>query len=228
MHFLRLKGLLPILAVITLSLSASGQGTFSVDLGVGEFTNGGAGVFGSDNATPLNPGVFNQSGDGTVVQVGYFTASTIGNLFAGDWVALTGNGGLNSALATTSIGDDGTIWSTAPEAQGWIFSTVFFDVTNGGRNQGLPAGGTFLAIRFFNGTSIAASTHYNTLASPDWIWTTPAVPAPTPEIMYDSNVNKVWQGPAGFTSIEMIPEPATYAALFGLAVLGLAVMRRRR
>jgi hypothetical protein len=167
---------------------------------------------------PLSAGG-NPDGDGAILQVGYFLGGTAN--FAGTWVAITGLGSANSSLLT-SVGDGGDATTLG------IFSgTVIFDPAV---NGSLPAGGTQLAIRFYNGTSINGSTHYNTVTSlaTSWQFQTPSTPAPTPPTSLDMDVGSlVWEGGAGsaFTTAILIPEPGVaMLGMFG----GLLLLRRRR
>lgn len=217
-----------LLSALPLTVSAQLYSAY-IGISMGESLNGGLGMLDWDRATQLTPGDPTVNGDGAVVQVGYFIGSSVDNLFGtGEFVALTGIGGLNSYYGNTSIGDDA--WDLGVEyAPGYFYTSIQFVTTDPTRNQGLPANGTFLAIRFYNGTTLEESTHYNTVTSANasWQWKEPAVIAPSGVNLEDFMV-LVWEDPlgAGATTIA-IPEPATLAALFGLAGLGLALLRRR-
>lgn len=189
-------------------------------------------MLGTDMTTQLTPGDPAVLGDGAVVQIGYFTASTTENLFAGSFVPLTGEAGANSGFSYTSIGDDPAAIGDPMLTPGYFFDIYRFIVGDSAVGQNLPSAGTFLAIRFYNGTTIADSTHFNTVSSTDseWQWVTPyGALDPASPLQLSDFATLVWQDAdgAGATTI-VIPEPAAYAALFGLAVLGLAASRRRR
>lgn len=220
------------LAVGSLSATVTQAQLFTpfISVAIGENTNAGTGVVGPDLVTPLTSGDPSTAGDGAIVQLGYFSASSPSDLFAGEFVALTGIGGLNSAFGNTSVGDDPSEISTILKT-GWAYFTVQFETTDPSRNQGLPAAGTFLAVRFFNCATLEASTHFNTISSSDsqWAWVAPSFPAPSSFLELTDYSNIVWQDAAnpGATTIA-VPEPAAYAALLGMATLGLVAMRRRR
>jgi hypothetical protein len=173
-------------------------------------------------------------GDGAVIQLGYYTGgstSSTGSNFAGTWVALTGEGGLNSAYSTTSIGDNFGV--SGPLGQ-YGFSTVF-DQTGGSSTGGGLSGLTTsipLSIRFYSGTTIASSTHYNTVSSDNWGWVTPSGPGSLMSLTINSSTlaSLVWEDSTSAfkTSIPLaaIPEPSTYAML-GMGLLGLIAYRRR-
>ena len=119
--------------------------------------------------------------DGDMVQLGYFSQASSNDLFQGDWVPLT---------AGTTFGDS----STLAGADGGIFhfSTLFEVGTDVVRvfpdwpgefaatsavaiEQSVPGFGKLLAIRFYDGPSIAAGVRYNTVAHPEWKWGSPMV-----------------------------------------------------
>jgi hypothetical protein len=110
-------------------------------------------------------------GDGAIIQIGYFSGSTA--TFTGSWIAISGLGSVNPALLT-SVGNGGDATSL-----GIFSSTVTFDT---GLHSLLPAGGSQLAMRFYNGTTIGTSTHYNTVTSSNanWQFKAPATPAALP------------------------------------------------
>lgn len=160
----------------------------------------------------------NAAGDGAVIQIGYFTGATA--TFSGTWVPITGLGSVNSSLLT-SIGDGGEASDTG------IFQfAAIFNTDNPTASGNLPAADTQLAFRFYNGTTIGNSTHYNTVTNASWLFKNPATPAPTPITMSLDVGGLVWQDSANaFKTGILIPEPST--ALLG-AVGALALLRRRR
>ena len=115
--------------------------------------------------------------DGAVVQLGYFSQAVADNLFAGDWVPLTWATSIGDTKDLTGYGD-GTFSFTVHFKEGSKYVQVFGENDIGGYKteaaheitDGKPAEGTFLAMRFFNG-SAGSATHYNTIASPSWQWT---------------------------------------------------------
>lgn len=154
-------------------------------------------------------------GDGAVIQIGYFSTSTSG--FQGEWVAITGNGSLNSSILT-SVGDGGDSTSSG------IFSGIAaFDTAV---HTGIPTGGTQLAIRIYDGTTVATSTTYNTVTSTAWTFVAPATPAPLPAVFSLDTATLVWQDSANaFKTSILVPEPSTMM-LGAIGALGL--LRRRR
>jgi len=166
---------------------------------------------------PLTAGG-NPNGDGAIIQIGYFSGSTA--TFTGNWIAISGLGSANPTLLT-SVGDGGNSSNLGQFASGVTFDTVL--------NSSLPSGGTQLAMRFYNGTTISGSTYYNTVTSSNvnWQFKTPSTPAPLPAALDMDTSTLVWQGGSAtaFTTAILIPEPAT--AMLGL-VGGLLLLRRRR
>ncbi|HEY4281910.1 MAG TPA: PEP-CTERM sorting domain-containing protein [Chthoniobacterales bacterium] len=190
-------------------------------------------------STLLNGGTA-ADGDGAVLQLGYFTGAN----FTGSFIALTGEGSLNTGtipdaspaetMNKTSIGDltnqggaNGEFW--LPE----------LDFVSGSLTSGnnLPANNTQLAIRIYNGTTIASSTFYNTVTDSLWKWVTPATP-PTVATLSLADSGLVWESivrgmnanTAFHTSIATaIPEPTTITSmLIGAGLLCGAIIRRRR
>ena len=115
--------------------------------------------------------------DGAVVQLGYFSQAVSDNLFAGEWVPLTSLTSIGDTKDLTGYGD-GTFSFTVHFKEGSKYVQVFDENDIGGYkteaaheiSDGNPAQGTFLAMRFFNGT-VGSATHYNTIASSTWQWT---------------------------------------------------------
>lgn len=183
-------------------------------------------------------------GDGAIIQLGYFDAATVGNNFAGTWHALTGAGSLNTGgnsgsglpFTTTSIGDIGG--GAAPDGSGIFAFDLRFEDTVAGTFNDLPASTAIpLAIRFYNGTSLAGSTHFNTVSNDSWLWKVPAVPAPLPPTinMALSDAGLEWQSiavagqapsTAFRTSIVVVPEP-NMALLAGSGLIPLLARRHR-
>lgn len=157
-------------------------------------------------------------GDGSILQLGYYTAATTGNPFAGDWVAMTGPG----TPYQTTIGDEGNY------PNGTFKIQVIF--TQGSYSFTEPAVGTPLALRFYDSTSLAASTYFNAVTDTTGIfnWAAPADPTSTARLNLGlSSVGIAWQGgsSSSFRTTIAIPEPS--CLLLGVLSLGALVIRRR-
>lgn len=165
--------------------------------------------------TLLTSGTDN-SDDGAILQLGYYTMATTLNPFAGSWVPLTGKGSGNPLYST--VGDKAL-------ADGrFDIGNSFFTAT-----ANLPNAGTPLAIRFYDSTSISSSTYFNAVSNTTgaWNWITPVDPRPTMTISL-SDPGIVWHdGPASaFRTTIPIPEPSS-SALLALLSLGVVAVRRR-
>ncbi len=183
--------------------------------------------------TALTAGT-NADGDGAIIQVGYFDAATTADNFAGNWVALTGIGGANSAYGSTSVGDSGGFLGNGNAS--FIVSFVVGSGTSGNGLVSLVTGVTPLAFRFFDSTS-STSASYNTVSSDSWIWQTPADAPSQPSITMSDGDTLVWESISKFSQapgtafriVLPIPEPSTFAliGLTGLIALGVARRARR-
>lgn len=178
----------------------------------------------SDNLTPLSGGLPAVVGDGDVVQIGYYTAATSGNLFAGTWVPLTGNGGANSDFATTSIGDnpdagagDG---SFAFAAGGTTAGDTYLNFVQGSSTSGvMPGNGQIMSVRFYNGTAVATSTAYGVASDADWAWMSPSSAPLNMNFSLDDPAVTWFNNQIGYTGTALaVPEPSV-AALVALGLL---------
>jgi hypothetical protein len=201
--------------------------------------SGGLQLFNQGN-TLLNGGT-SADGDGVVLQLGYFTGAN----FTGNFIPLTGEGSLNTdpipgsspanePMNKTSIGDLTSEGGTNGEF--WL-PELDFVAGSGTSGNNLPASMTQLAIRFYNGTTIANSTFYNTVTDAAWKWVNPATPPSTVTLsladsglVWESIVRGMDANTAFHTSIATaIPEPTTVTSmLIGAGMLAGAILRRRR
>ena len=164
---------------------------------------------------PLSAGT-SADGDGTLLQLGYYTLATILDPFAGDWVAMTGPG--TSYL--TTIGDSGN------GPAGSIKLGVLF--TAGSLGFETPAVGTPLALRFYDSTSIATSNYFNAVSETTgaFNWVAPAEPKSTANLTFLTS-GVVWQdGPSSsYRTTIAVPEPS--CILLSILSLGALAVRRR-
>lgn len=189
----------------------------------------GSVLVGNNAGSPLSAGAA-ADGNGTVIQLGYFTGASAANNFAGTWVPLTGAGSNNTQYNSTSIGD----YAVTADGNGTYGMTVTFDPAVAGRNMDLPAGTTIpLAIRFYDATTVDGSSFYNTVSHDSWLWKVPGPSSPTPPTINMSldQPGLEWEGGGGSalrtTIAAAVPEPSRMLlALVG--VFGLALRRRRR
>ena len=190
-----------------------------------------------NGTTPLTGGTATD-GNGAVLQLGYFSSGTSSTPFAGTWVALTGQGGANSAFSTTSIGDATANGAgTGTFAMSLSFNTAVANTTNS-----LPTAGTPLGFRIYNNTTIASSTFYETISSTltSWQWQTPAdapfqpilnltLDDPLASLRRENGTGAGAAATATFNtnlSVTPVPEVSTFA--FGVLVALTAAGTRRR
>lgn len=184
-------------------------------------------------------------GNGAIIQLGYYDQAVVGNNFLGTWIPLTGDGSLNTGnikldnsgtinLNQTSVGDQ----SSQGTGDGNFVIQLQFETTNPTKSQGLGglvANTTPLSIRIYNGTTLASSTHYNTISNDAWTWKTPQLFPNGPNILmtFDEpgtefqDASGVVPGTSIKTSLVLIPEPSSFALAF-VGIVGLATVRRRR
>jgi hypothetical protein len=182
-------------------------------------------------------------GDGAVLQLGYFTGATAANNFAGTWVALSGEGSLNTAIVPgsvppegynkTSIGDRNAFFA----GDGTFALSLTFTAGDAASGNSLPPAGTILSIRFYNATTIASSSFYNIVSNDTWVWQAPVPQGVNiPISLNDPGLEwlSIAQGGAANTAFHTtiptaIPEPSTLACLLfgGAGTLALGKIRRR-
>jgi len=185
-------------------------------------------------------------GDGAVLQLGYYNGASAGSNFLGVWVPLTGEGSLNTGgvvldttsepFNKTSIGDANFDSSGA----GTFGITVTFDTANANTSSSLPAAGVPLALRFYNNTTIAASTFFNVVSSDAWGFVSPAAPQTNAHVNMSLDESGLkWLSINGGTEFAggqsastafktTIPVPEPSAAMAAIAGLGCLLSYRRR
>ncbi len=174
----------------------------------------------------LTAGTLSVTGDGAVLQLGYYSTASVANPFSGAFIPLTGVTSANTAYNYTSVGDLNSNGAGAGQFA-LILSFVSGSTTSG---NNLPAAGTPLAIRFYNNTTLTNSTAYNAVSDALWLWQTPASPGPTVGISLDQ-LGLQWLGGAStafYTSQAVVPEPSTMLFSLGfVGLLGLQIWVRR-
>jgi hypothetical protein len=197
----------------------------------------------SGNDVALSGGNASIDGDGDVLQLGYYTGATsAGNNFTGTWVPLSGQGSLNTAIvpgsnpgetyAQTSIGDRHNFFA----GDGTFALSLTFSVGDPTSGNSLPAAGTILSIRLYNGTTLANSTFYNTVSDNSWAWVAPTDAGATlnlslndPQLLWESIVAKGQPSGTAFHTTIPIPEPSSIVLLYsGLITAPLFYWRRRK
>lgn len=216
---------------VALTTVALGDPSTQVNFNSGSFT------FQTNLGVDLSPGG-PADGNGTVIQLGYFSGATAGDNFLGTWIPLTGEGSANTGqidgltinFNQTSIGDSFTGTANTP---GTFALGVVFDTAVSNKSQNLPGSTSIpLAIRFYNTTTVTGASLYNTVSSDLWMWQTPG-PGPIPPTLNLSldDLGLQWEsidlhGLAATQFRTVIPEPSA-ASLILLGIAGLGLRRRR-
>ena len=163
---------------------------------------------------PLTSGT-EASGDGAVLQLGYYASATQSSPFSGVWIPLTGPG----TYFVTTIGD-----TFRPVDGKFGISTAFkSDYAN------VPPPGTPLSIRFYDTTSLATANYFNAVSNTDgsWNWITSDPEAKMSLAIKEISATQVWQDGAAsaFRTTIAVPEPSV--ALLAVSSALLAFRRRR-
>lgn len=159
-------------------------------------------------STPLSPGT-SASGDGTLLQLGYYSLATVSNPFRGSWVT----------LASTTMGDDGV------ELAGKFSTSSIL----GASPFPAPSAGTPLAVRFFDGASVETSSYFNAVSNTSGAWNfiAPTDPSPIINIVIDKDTNIRFEAVGGAFSTQLaVPEPSSF--LLASMALSFSVLVRRR
>ena len=180
-----------------------------------------------NTGTELSSGVDTANGDGALIELGYFDGGS--GTFSGNWIALTGPSSSNPTLVTT-VGDLSSQDGTQSIPNGLFFIQVLFDDSGSpDTTASLPAGGTQLAVRFYDSTTRASSSFYNTATNANWTLKTKDSPTPSPTLVdFDSsNFAPAWEDSSNpFRTTLVVPEPSS-VALLGLGSLAMILRRRR-
>lgn len=190
------------------------QGAITINYG-----NPGVGdVFLRDKDGQVLPGITKGGEANAIVQLGYYSASTMENPFAGEWVALTGEG---SSVVAPAIGQG----VSGLLGEGRFSGTVTFESAHPG-GVPFPSSGTLLSIRFYDGASVAESSYYNAVTLPDWGWinsgTLDLAIFPSPDNIM------IWEGGSGSAYRTTIPVPEPSAIILALAAGSGFLVKRRR
>ena len=159
-------------------------------------------------SSPLSAGT-SAPGDGTLLELGYYSSASVSNPFQGSW----------TVLATSTTGDDGMNVAGS-------FSTKSI---LGPSSDPLLITTTPLSIRFYDGRSVGTSTYFNAVSNTSgaWNYIVPTSPSPVINIVIDKTNDVVFQdgGSGAFRTVLAIPEPS-------MAILtmigGLFTLVRRR
>lgn len=147
-------------------------------------------------------------GDGTLLQLGYFDQATPASPFAGNWVT----------IAVSTIGDQGD------QANGFFMITTIFE--SGDLVE--PVIGTPLGVRYFDGTSAATSSYFNTAVNEDGsgLWQGFADTPTVVNLQLAKGVSEFEDSLRSFSTSIPIPEPSLPALI--LLSLGLLMHRKRK
>jgi len=159
-------------------------------------------------STPLSSGT-SASGDGTLLQLGYYSLATVSNPFRGSWVT----------LASSTMGDDGV------ELAGKFSTSSIL----GAPPFPAPSVGTPLAVRFFDGASVETSSYFNSVSNTSGAWNfiAPTDPSPVINIVIDKDTNIRFEAMGGAFSTQLaVPEPSPF--LLASMALSFSVLIRRR
>lgn len=158
------------------------------------------------------------TGDGALVQLGYYSGGSLANPFSGNWVTLTGPG---TSYLPSSVGDG------AGQVAGLFKLSLTFPTGFAGE----PVIGTPLCLRFYDAPDTPAAGYFNAVTSTDgsWNWAgIGTVPQLELAINTGSVENLVWQGGAASAFRTTIPMPEPSGALQAMIGLGILAGTRRR
>ena len=151
------------------------------------------------------------AGDGAILQLGYYSAATAANPFAGTWIVMAGS---------DTIGDKSGDLSAGKFSLSYQFKDDY---------SFIPAAGTPLAIRFYDSTSLATANYFNCVSNTNGTWNwAGGTPEPTINLTFSTtSATQVWQGGASSAFRTTIPIPEPSAWLLLTAAAGLCIRRKR-
>jgi hypothetical protein len=157
---------------------------------------------------PLSAGT-SANGDGTLLQLGFYSSATASDPFVGSWIV----------LATSSIGDLGVNQQGRFSVSTTLVEGSFIS----------PTPGTPLAIRYYDGFTAATSTYFNAASDVTgaWNWVAPGDPVPVLNLQITKLSSVFESGVVGAFQTRIstgIPEPTAMALL--LVGVGFFVLRR--
>jgi hypothetical protein len=152
------------------------------------------------------------AGDGTLLELGYYSMATDAAPFAGSWTALTGPD--SASLIVTTIGD-----VSASDGRFALDFNLDYSLA------GTPQDGTPLAVRFYDSTTRASATFFNAVSNTSgaWNWNTSGNQI---DILVGNLAGTVWEDgvASAFRTTVAVPEPS---ALFLLGCGGVIWVCRR-
>lgn len=177
------------------------------------WANGSDGKLLDSNYLLLSGGSPLVNGDGTVVQLGFYSASTTASPFSGNWVQ----------LGAITIGDNAQV-----DSGGLV--TYFSSLGNGSYSLSDSAvnleitTGRMLAVRFFDGNSVANSQHYNVVTAIPWAW--PG--GEKHEAFLTASRSPIWLGGASSAYRTSLAVPELTSCFLAFAGLSGWCLRRQR
>jgi hypothetical protein len=163
-----------------------------------------------DSSVSLSSGTA-ADGDGTLLELGFYTEATTANLFTGEWRVLT-----HGRMGDSEDQGDGRF-----NISSMLIGGTFTE----------PPLGTPLAIRFYDSESLETSRYYNTVSNTDgsWNWVTPTDATPEVSLQAFKDITSVTYEKGGLsamkTDIPLIPESSTL--VLGISALVMILGRRR-
>jgi hypothetical protein len=202
--------------------------TWSYSEPVGSLT-----IYGPNGTTPLAGAAGSNGGVGFVLQLGYYTGATSANAFLGTWVPVFGPGTSNSLFSTAGMGDDGATQETGTNDEFSFTGTVTSATAS--TEVGLPSPGQIMSIRYYNATSLAASTYFGAISDPSggsaWLWQPPVASPSVADNTYSfADTGVVYQTGVGEpeTNVSFVPEPTALSLIAGAMGVGAMALQRRK